>query len=150
VRFPYRVYEVFATPASGAEDGYIYRPIIPFTLAGPSEALDFFGLVDTGADETYLTRRMADRLGLVVDEATEHIIESASGEVAVRYAQVMIELTDGVESYRWPISVGITDQDWTEAILGHSGFLEYFDVLFRGHEHEVVLTRNVAVLPGTS
>ena len=150
MRFPYRVYEVSPTPASGAGDGYIYRPVIPFTLSAPSEALDFFGLVDTGADETYLTRRMADRLGLVIDEGSEHIIESASGEVSVAYTNVTIELTDGVEQYSWHTAVGITDQDWTEAILGHSGFLEFFDVLFRGQDHEVVLTRNEAVLPGTS
>jgi hypothetical protein len=142
VRFPYRAYEVSATPGSGGAAGYIYRPIVPFTLIGSSETLDFFGLLDTGADETYLTRRMAERLDLSIDESSECIIESASGEVIVRYSPVTIEVADGAEQYRWRTTVGVTDQDWAEAILGHSGFLEFFDVLFRGHEHEVVLTRN--------
>ena len=71
MKFPYRAYEVSATPASGVKDGYIYRPVVPFTLAGPAESLDFFGLLDTGADETYITRRMAERLGLSIGDASE-------------------------------------------------------------------------------
>jgi hypothetical protein len=142
VRFLYRAYEVSATPASGGSDGCVYRPIVPFTLAGPSGTLDFFGLLDTGADETYITRRMADRLGVVVGEQPRSLVESASGELSVAYGDVTIEVTDGSEWHKWQAVVGIVDQDWTEAILGHSGFLEFFDVLFRGHEREVVLTRN--------
>jgi hypothetical protein len=147
VRFPYRAYEVLATPASAAKDGYIYRPVVPFTLAGPTETLDFFGLLDTGADETYITRRMAERLGLLVEHGSEYVIESAGGEVSVTYGIVKFEVTDGAERYKWQTSVGVTDQEWSEAILGHSGFLEFFDVLFRGLEHEVVLSRNEAALP---
>jgi hypothetical protein len=147
VKFPYRAYEVAATPASRATDGYIYRPVIPFTLAGPTEALDFFGLLDTGADETYITRAVAERLGLVIDEAVEYIIESAGGEVSVAYGDVILEVSSGTEQYRWKATVGITDQNWSEAILGHAGFLEYFDVLLLGLEREVVMTRNEAALP---
>ena len=147
MRFPYRAYEVAATPASAANDGCIYRPVVPFTLAGPTETLDFFGLLDTGADETYITRRMAERLGLLVGASSEYVIESAGGEVSVTYGVVAIEVTDGTERHKWQTTVGITDQEWSEAILGHSGFLEFFDVLFRGCEHEVVLSRNAAELP---
>jgi hypothetical protein len=142
MKFPYRAYEVAATPASVAKDGCIYRPVVPFTLAGPTEALDFFGLLDTGADETYITRRMADRLGLLVRDAPEYVIDSAGGGVAVTYGVVAIEVTDGKERYSWQAAVGITDQEWSEAILGHSGFLEFFDTLFRGFAHEVELNRN--------
>jgi hypothetical protein len=147
VRFSYRVYEVSPTPASGTSDGFIHRPVIPFTLVGPSEVLDFFGLLDTGADETYLTRRMADRLGLAINDGAASIIESASGEVTVTYADATIEMTDGIEIFRWRTKVGITEQDWAEAILGHSGFLEYFDARFLGEAHEVELTRNGSLLP---
>lgn len=147
MKFPYRAYEVSPTPASPASDGFIYRPVIPFALLGPSGVLDFFGLLDTGADETYITRHMAERLGLALDSDPSYVIESAGGEVAVTYAKVTIELVDGSELIRWPATVGVTDQDWIEAILGHGSFLEYFDVLFRGNEHEVELNRNDANLP---
>jgi hypothetical protein len=121
--------------------------VIPFTLVGPSEALDFFGLLDTGADETYITQSMADRLGLETDEQSTAIVESASGAISIRYGTAMLEVTDGNESYRWTTTIGITGEDWAEAILGHSGFLEFFDALFRGYDSEVVLTRNESTLP---
>lgn len=147
MRFPYCAYAVEATPASGVSDGSIYRPVIPFTLAGPTGSLDFFGLLDTGADETYITRGMAERLGIALDNTNEYVIESAGGEVSVVYGTVAIDISDGTEMYRWRATIGITDQEWSEAILGHSGFLEFFDAVFRGREHEVVLNRNTAVLP---
>jgi hypothetical protein len=142
VRFSYRAYEVDGTPASGVEDGRVYRPVVPFSLVGPAGLVDFFGLLDTGADETYITRGMAERLGLAIDDGSKFFIESAGGEVSVSYGAVAIEIGDGSEQYRWPMTIGITDQDWSEAILGHSGFLEFFDVLFRGSAREIVLTRN--------
>jgi predicted aspartyl protease len=114
---------------------------------GPAGTLDFFGLLDTGADETYLTRQLAERLGLEIQQQSECTLESASGEMSVSYAGVVIELSDGKDIHQWRTTVGITDQDWAEAILGHSGFLEYFDVLFRGKDREVEITRNKETLP---
>lgn len=131
-----------------ADERRIHLPsVIPFALLGPAGVLDFFGLLDTGADETYITCRMAERLGLALDSGPSYAIESAGGEVTVTYAKVTIEIMDGTEPIRWPATVGVTDQDWIEAILGHGGFLEYFDVHFRGNEHEVELIRNQANLP---
>jgi hypothetical protein len=146
VRFSYRAYEVDGTPASAVEDGRIYRPVVPFSLMGPAGIVDFFGLLDTGADESYITRGMAERLGLAIEDRSKYVIESAGGEVAVSYGALTIEIAEGSEQYRWPITIGITDQDWSEAILGHSGFLEFFDVLFRGSDREIVLTRNSKAL----
>lgn len=90
---------------------------------------------------------MAERLGVLIEDGPEYVIESAGGEVSVSYGAVTIKLTDGDERFNWETTVGITNQDWSEAILGHSGFLKYFDVLFRGQAHEVVLNRNEDVLP---
>jgi len=91
---------------------------------------------------------MADRLGLVIDDGAAYIIDSAGGDVSVSYGTVTIEVTDGIERYKWQTTVGVTNQDWSEAILGHSGCLEFFDALFRGEKHEVVLNRNETALPG--
>jgi predicted aspartyl protease len=147
VRFPYRAYEVSSTPATPVSSGFIYRPVIPFALIGPAGVLDFYGLLDTGADETLITRRMAERLGLSAVDGPTYVIESAGGEVKVAYAKVTIEVSERSEVFRWDATVGVTDQDWTEALLGHSGFLAYFDVMFRGDACEIELSRNAAVFP---
>lgn len=147
MKFPYRAYEVAVTPASGRDNGYVRRPVIPFTLHGPEGTLDFYGLLDTGADETYITRQMADRLGIKTTSDSEYFVESASGLMSVDYGFVIFEITDGIETYVWQTVVGVTDQEWAEAILGHSGVLQFFDVEFRGHERELIVTRNQAALP---
>ena len=93
---------------------------------------------------------MADRLGLDVKDASKYVIESAGGEVSVGYAEVVVEVFDGGDHYRWPMIIGVTDQEWSEAILGHSGFLAYFDILFRGADREVHITRNAKSMPRDS
>lgn len=147
MKFPYRAYEVDATPASATTDGQIYRPVIPFALSGPAGSVDFFGLLDTGADESFITRRMAERLGIAIDDSPTHVIESAGGEVAISYCKVTFDLADGMESHRWSTAMGVSEYEWTEAILGHSGFLEFFDVLFRGDQHDIEIVRNGRPLP---
>jgi hypothetical protein len=147
VKFPYRRYEVTAAAGSPAEVATLYRPVIPFTLVGPAGGLDFFGLLNTGADETYITQAMANRLGLETNEYSTAIVESASGAISIRYGTATLEVSDGHELFRWTTIIGITEEEWAEAILGHAGFLEFFDALFRGYDSEVVLTRNESALP---
>jgi hypothetical protein len=112
VRFSYRAYEVDGTPASGVEGGRIYRPVVPFSIIGSKGLVDFFGLLDTGADESYITREMAERLGLDVNDTSKYVIESAGGEISVGYSSAVIEVRDGNERYRWSVTIGITDQEW--------------------------------------
>ena len=58
-----------------------------------------------------------------------------------------LELSTADEQYHWPTVIGVIDQPWSEAILGHAGFLCYFDVAFLGKSSEVVLTRNELAFP---
>lgn len=48
----------------------------------------------------------------------------------VPYGKVSIQIKEGVEEYRWSAVVGIVAEPWPEAILGHAGFLQYFDAEF--------------------
>ena len=139
MKFPYRRYSVTPTPAQLGET-VISRPIIRFRLHCDSESALFWGLLDTGADETYITKEMADALGIVASESFG--IESASGRMTASYATVHLEVSDDTEQYQWPSVIGVIDQPWSEAILGHAGFLRYFDVTFLGKSSEVILQRN--------
>jgi hypothetical protein len=125
----------------------ISRPVIPVRLIGPAGSHVFHGLLDTGADETFITREMADVLGVAIKEDAGYDVMSASGDMAVRCGKLSIQLSQGDEEYRWPLTAGVVDRRWREAILGHAGFLEYFDATFLGAQGEVVLTRNSSALP---
>lgn len=139
MRFSYCPYEV--VPVAGGAD-VIYRPVIRIRMKGPRTDGDFWALLDTGADESYITLEMADYLGVVTMPDEVGTVESASGTMTVKYGDVGIEVEDGAESYAWNTTVGIVEEPWSEAILGHRGMLSLFDVTFLGADKEVLLVRN--------
>ena len=98
--------------------------------------------MDTGADETYITSEMADSLGVRLLSQDEHVVETASGTMPVSYGHVELQLTDGEETYAWRLTVGIVPEPWPEAILGHVGFLQFFDTTFSYEHRTVGLIRN--------
>ncbi len=144
--FPYRKYEVEPTPGQGGAT-VIYRPLIPVRVSGNAGAANFYGLLDTGADETVLPRVMAEFVGVAIDSSKKAIIRSASGEMPVEYGEAVFEVGAGRSKVRWPAVVGIVDEPWEEAILGHAAFLRFFDATFLGEEREVRLKRNGVRLP---
>jgi hypothetical protein len=139
--FPYRHYDVEPTPAN-PDARTVHRPVIPFRAVGPKSTADFFGLLDSGADETYITREMADELGVVSISDERYTVESASGEMHVSYGRLRIEMDVESETHSWDAVVGVVPETWSEAILGHVGFMEYFAVSLSYETLTVELSRN--------
>jgi predicted aspartyl protease len=145
VRFSYRRYSVDPTPA--LEVNEMYRPVIPVRVFGAEDWLDIYALVDTGADESYVTEEMAETIGIQPISNELFVVESASGSIEVPYAEVPIQINDGIEDYRWSAVVGIVAEPWPEAILGHAGFLQYFDAKFSHSRGTLNLNRNDVAFP---
>jgi hypothetical protein len=62
---------------------------------------------------------------------------------------VKLRITDGrLETYEWTAVVGFAATPMGYNLLGHGGFLQFFDIEFRGAERAVVLIPN-ASFPGT-
>jgi len=146
LRFPYGQYEVEPTPGQ-PEQTIVYRPVIPIGITGEAGTAVFYGLLDTGADETLLPKKVADLIGIKANTSQTSTVMSASGEMTVSYGRVTIEIGHGRQKYRWGAIVGIVEQPWQEALLGHIGFLRYFDVTFLGAKQEVKLKRNTIPFP---
>ena len=146
MRFAYGRYQVAPSPTRPGVT-IISRPVIPVRLVGPAGAHVFYGLLDTGADETFITQEMADVLGVAIEKDAGYQIMSAGGEMDVRCGAISVQISQGKEQYSWPLTAGIVDRPWREAILGHAGFLEFFDAVFLGAKSQVVLTRNSSALP---
>jgi hypothetical protein len=64
------------------------------------------------------------------------------------YAPVTLRLSDGVETSEWQATVGFIDLPLRWALLGHAGFLDFFDADLRGARRDVFITPNNA-FPGT-
>jgi hypothetical protein len=58
------------------------------------------------------------------------------------FAAVTLRLSDGVETCEWQATVGFVDLPLRWALLGHAGFLDFFDIEFRGARREVALAPN--------
>jgi hypothetical protein len=123
---------------------------VQFTL--PGGHVTRTSILDTGADDTVLPDWIAAALALDLTGLEERPIGLAGrAPLSCRYAPLEIEISDGVrETYRWTAVVGfVPAASLTRPLLGHAGFLQYFDAEFRGADLEVVLLPNRS-FPGVS
>ena len=120
-----------------------HRPMMPVEFGGAAAALTRTGILDTGADDTVLPDWIASAIGVDLDGAEERKLALPGGAVVrCRYASVSLGITDGVrETYRWTAVVCFVPS-LPRPVLGHAGFLQFFDVEFRGADREVILTPN--------
>lgn len=141
--FPYRRYTV---RDPGGRERFLYRPDIEIRVTHGVRAVAVYGLLDTGADMVLFPAAVAGVLGVARDRTrTGRVRGFGSGPSEVEFATVTLQVGSGRGTLSWPARVGLLAA-WPEeqdvVILGRTGFLGYFDVLFRERAREVVLTPN--------
>jgi transglutaminase-like putative cysteine protease len=128
-----------------------YRPIMSVRLTGPADTKLRDGLLDTGSDDTVFTEALAGLLGIDLLSAEERQVALAGRPqpVRCRYAPVLLRITDGIsETYEWTAVVGFAASRLSYCLLGHAGFLQFFDANFQGDpDREVILMPKVS-FPG--
>jgi predicted aspartyl protease len=123
--------------------------LIPVSVAGSNNTYLVDGLLDTGADDTLFPEHLAARLGIDLSNAAIGQMQTATlTSVPVRYAQVHLRITDGVEQREWLAWVGFTSTKLNYPLLGFAGFLQFFTATFHGDYEKVELTTN-NLYPGT-
>jgi hypothetical protein len=106
------------------------------------------GRLDTGSDDTVFPERLAALIG--VDLSNAPIGQNRTANMAlvtVRYAQIILRITNGVQRREWPAWVGFTSAV-SRPLLGFAGFLQFFTATFHGDREQVELTFN-SLYPGT-
>lgn len=120
-----------------------YRPVLAVRLIGPLSSRPYDGCIDTASDDTIFPRSLAQALGIDLTGAPQGPARPASGVViSYLYARVTRRVTDGLEECAWEATVGFADLRLRWALLGHAGFLEFFDTDLRGARREVILAPN--------
>jgi hypothetical protein len=136
----YRVDESLAIPS-----GEIARPEVKINLIGPNAIVEAAGLIDTGADQVFVPVRLAKMLGVEIDL---NALEGAKGvgghELRMWPGEIEIEIFADGGSYRWSVNAGFieSDDNLAPALLGHAGFLEYFQATFDGEAQTIELIPN--------
>jgi aspartyl protease len=144
--FPYHPYEVLPNP--GRNEGLLYRPMVPVRVHGPKGTQIILGLVDTGSDVTVLPSFLLPLIGAGTGTLPEAHFRGVGGQVVTaRYSRVDLSLDHPAGLYRWAAPLAFLDGR-DVAILGHTGFLEYFQATFDSVRRRLTLKPN-SRFPGT-
>jgi hypothetical protein len=125
-----------------------YRPIVPIHILAPLMVPPVDACIDSAADDTVFPPFLLTRLGVNPVAAPRGQARSVGGSVIqVHYANVSLLLSDGYETCEWDAVVGFSTVPMRWALLGHAGFLEFFDIQLLGARREVIVLPNVG-FPG--
>jgi len=149
MRFPYMAKRVRVPVYSLGGASHLYLPMFAISVVTPSGRHVIDGMVDSGATDVVFPSHVPNQVGLNLANAPVGQAMQAGGAVlAFRYAQVRLFLSDGREGYEWDAVVGfLASPRKPYALLGHAGFLNFFDVLLRGAAKETVVDPKAA-FPG--
>jgi hypothetical protein len=103
----------------------------------------YTALFDIGSDDTIFPASIAALLGSDLTALPTGQARGVSGAItALHYAHVQLRLSDGVEHAVWDAIVGFVPTAMPHALLGRTGFRQFFDVTYRGEARETVLQPN--------
>jgi predicted aspartyl protease len=121
----------------------VMRPEIPIHVMGPKKSRQFQALVDTGTDYTILPKSIADDCGILTVPGNGPPIKVFGGEVLpTSFGDVQFELRHDNVRVRWNARVQFFEFSSAEdesLLLGHVGFLDYFDATFHGQKGMLTL-----------
>jgi hypothetical protein len=124
-----------------------HRPIVPIHVLAPRMLPPLDACIDSAADDTIFPPHWATRLAIDLGSASQGQAQVVGGSVIqIRFAQVTLLLSDGYETCEWDATVGFSATPLRWALLGHAGFLEFFDVQLLGARREAVINPNTAFL----
>ena len=146
--FPYKVVPVHHSVVSLGGRWSRPRPLTTVSVIGPSNTYPLDGLLDTGAEDTVFPEHLAAAIGIDLTNAPIGQCTTVNlTPLTVRYAQVTLRLTDGVERREWPAWVAFSPTI-QRSLFGFAGFLQFFTATFHGDYEKVELAIN-RLYPGT-
>jgi hypothetical protein len=153
LQFPYQdeALSGAAPPSLPASATVRWRPLVPVTILGPTARRRFFprALLDPGADDTVFPLAIAGLVGVALRPDSGHVLRWRGQGYALRFADVSLELSDGVEVWRWSAVIGLSPAPLRYPILGLAGCLQFMDARFLGESRIAQLEANRS-FPGTN
>lgn len=120
-----------------------YRPILSVRLFGPLGSRLFDGCLDCASDDTIFPQTLAQSLGIDLTGASKGESRPVDGvAISYLYARIRLRISDGWEQCEWEAMVGFANLQLRWALLGHAGFLDFFDITLFGSRRETILTPN--------
>jgi hypothetical protein len=120
--------------------GLEHMPRITAIVKNPKTGIELplFWLVDSGATETLLPRRIGERLGIEI-ESGERVEFEGVGGAAIGYRHKVVLRLAG-ERNEHEIECAFTPSLGMEALLGERGFFENYKVTFEKYKNVFSVT----------
>ena len=106
-------------------------------------------MLDPGADDTVFPLAIAGLLGVALRADSGHGLRWRGQGYPLRFGDVALELSDGLQVWRWSVVVGLSQAPLRYPILGMCGCLQFVDARFLGETRIVELETNRSY-PGTT
>ena len=120
----------------------IYRPIVPFHVSyQESKAIKYFGLVDSGADFTYIAGELAPLIGIKdIKSGREGSVAGIGGVSKVYFHPVTINIGGNNFDIEAGFTTDSTISDFGCGLLGQVGLFDFCTIKFsrRKFEMEIV------------
>lgn len=153
LRFPYQDEPLSARPPPSLPPATTmrWRPLVPVTIIGPTAKRRVFSraVLDPGADDTTFPLTIANLIDVTLRPDSGHNLRWRGQSYSLRFGDIELELSDGIEVRRWPAIVGFSLAPLRYPILGLSGCLQFFDARYLGATRLVELDPNLT-FPGTT
>ena len=151
VTFPYQhvLIHGLVPPTVPPGSNLRYRPLVPLRVINPVGG-QFMSLgsalADSGSDDTIFPDSVAPAIGLSHGQlvADSHQLRWRGSAWPLTFANVLLELSDGRSTFRWPAWAAFSTAPIRYPILGQSSCFQYFDVTFRGAGRFVEFAPNAA------
>ncbi len=115
-------------------------PIIQIRLKGPSNQIDVYGLVDSGAEQSVVNAELIDYLGVDTDLAIPMQIIGVGGQES---SGLLADLDHQLGRHHWNAPVVFSSAVDSPIILVQAGFFEYFTVSFRRSHRAMEIRRDL-------
>ena len=143
LRFPYLPLATRQPIAALGGAQVRYRPILSVRLFGPSGSRLFDGCLDSASDDTIFPQALAQSLGIDLTGAPRGEARPIDGfAIPYLYARTRLRISDGWQQCEWEAMIGFANLQLRWALLGHAGFLDFFDTTLLGSRREAILTPN--------
>jgi hypothetical protein len=153
--FPYLSVPLIGPPPPTLPPGTLvrWRPFVPIRVHSLTTGQDYDineALVDSGADDTIFPMDVATLTGIALLPlgSIGHSIRWGTSRHPIRFGEVRLELSDGIEAWNWNAIVAFTPAPIRYPLLGQASFFSFFDITFKGEAREVSLETNPS-FPGT-
>jgi hypothetical protein len=143
MRFNYTT--ILSSAPDTGEPMVIFRPEIRIVVHGPCRSGEFIALVDTGADHIIMPDAIARDLGIPLKAGKGPPATAFGGqEMNLSFADVQLEIIHPSKTLQWLARVFFiaADGNGETIVLGHQGFLDYFEATFNGEDCTLNLEAN--------